>query len=547
MLLQLPAELIQLVLQHCNTPAYVEAAFSCRTLYEIASNCREVILHHLHLTPGTEFDPHLSSKELFLVLIRRAFQQLYGTQFHASSRQFTFGSGEQTLDVKASGLSHDRTTVILATKGRSDVSIFRVIDGSLRRSAQLCSPFTGQAGSVEVLRTAFDKDGGIYVLQRFTPAVDTADAAHPFVRQALESSASGHIFLVRYALQSPQDPVRMCSFPDHAEYEPLALAAAHRDTFAISWQHVRNDSESEVVLYNIQDYSSHGGVPGVIELDYDASVLVGSTGDDELDDRHVHHSMTISFLQNRGPIINLAFNDRSSQLLYYYKARTLYGSFQRINLSSFPVQPTLYGNTSTVAFDDTLTLLFSIDIPFFGTHETVLRDGRSMCHWKYLSFGIARHRSEEWTVACLLRSEALCSSHNCEHELNLERGRRFPDWTIVARLWGFQDSTNSLGCRVAASARGTRIAVANWNMLYVWAVEPGSLIEQNRDGFYPPVSQSSPGVTVLRPVILPLHAVCFQLQFTAEEDGLLALTDRGVIYWDLRPLGGRRAVEHVAG
>ncbi|KAK1141428.1 hypothetical protein N8T08_009100 [Aspergillus melleus] len=89
--------------------------------------------------------------------------------------------------------------------------------------------------------------------------------------------------------------------------------------------------------------------------------------------------------------------------------------------------------------------------------------------------------------------------------MNLERGRRFPDWTIVARLWGFQSSTNSLGCIVAASKSGTRIGVANWKVLYVWALEPTALIQQNENGFYPPSSQS--GETIeLRPIVLPLDA-----------------------------------------
>lgn len=257
--------------------------------------------------------------------------------------------------------------------------------------------------------------------------------------------------------------------------------------------------------------------------------------------------MASHFLHNRGPIINLTFNDRSTQLLYYYKARTLYGAFQRINVSSFPVQPTLYDNASPVQFSNILSLLFSIDIPFYGTHATYMQNGRSMCQWKYLAFGLATHRSEDWTVACLLRSEAICSSHNCGHVLNLERGRRFPDWTIVARLWGFQDSTNSLGCIVAASNRGTRIAVANWSSLYVWALEPGSLIEQNADGFYPSTMESNAGMLELRPIILPLNAVCFQLRFTDNEDELLAVTDRGLMCWDLSPTGaGRRVVQQIA-
>lgn len=255
-------------------------------------------------------------------------------------------------------------------------------------------------------------------------------------------------------------------------------------------------------------------------------------------------------LYEQEPVRDLVFNDRSSQILYYYRAQTLYGSFQRINTTS-PlnfVQPRLYRNSCVVPFSDLLSLHFAIDIPFFGTHGTLSQNGINMCNWKYLSLGIATHRRENWTVACLLRSEALCQSRNCGHILNLDRGRRFTEWTVAGKLAGFQDSTSSLGCITAASPRGTRIAVANWNVIYIWALEPNSLIEDNSDDFYPPDSQSaSSGLVELQPVILPLGAVCFKLRFLDKEDELLAFTDRGVVHWDLGPLAkGEREVIRLA-
>ncbi|KAF5862811.1 hypothetical protein ETB97_011159 [Aspergillus alliaceus] len=388
MLLNLPTELIQVILQHSTTPAFLQAAFSCRTLYAIASECRELVLYHLHRTPGLNegllcFD----SKQLFQVLQRRASQQLYGAQFTANCTHFNFGTS--VLDVKASSLApSDHQSLALVLKGQEDVQLFCFENGQLRLKACLKPPWL-QSGVVEVLKTAFGADDGLYVLQRFTPAVEqgSLDSEHPFIKQALQSRARGQIYLVRYSLGSRHDPVRICTFPDHAE-----------------------------------------------------------------------------------------------------------------------------------------------------------------CHWKYLAFGIATHRTEDWTIACLLKSEAVCSSERCGHALNLERGRRFPDWTVVARLWGFQDSTNSLGCKVAASKRGTRIAVANWNVLYIWALQPSALIEQNANGYYPPLLQSSgSGMTELRPIVLPLDAVCFKLKFTDAEDELLAVTDRGLMYWDLSPSGrGQRITEQLA-
>ncbi|KAF9892387.1 hypothetical protein FE257_002164 [Aspergillus nanangensis] len=267
MLLHLPPELIQLVLQHCSTPAFVEASFSCRALYEIASNCREPILHHLRQTPGLEPDFQLlTSKQLFRLLIQRAFQQLYGAQFHADCTTFKFDS--HIIDVKASSFSKSDNTIIALTKrGHDTVSLFRVHEGNLRCITHL-QPFRPQPGVVEVLRTTFDNANGVYVLQRFTPIVDGngPGAGHPFVRQAFQTSPRGEIYLVRYPIQAPNDPIQVCNFPDHTEFEPLALAATQGDTFAISWQHVREENETEVVLYNAQAQSSSNDMPGVTGL-----------------------------------------------------------------------------------------------------------------------------------------------------------------------------------------------------------------------------------------------------------------------------------------
>ncbi|KAE8403602.1 hypothetical protein BDV37DRAFT_272024 [Aspergillus pseudonomiae] len=478
-----------------------------------------------------------SCLQLFRVLQRRASRQLYGAQFTASCTHFHFGP--LVLDVKASSLApSEHQALALVYKGHEDIRLFRTENGQLQLKACL-KPHRLQPGIVEVLRTAFDADDGLYVLQRFTPTVEESpDSEHPFIKQASKCYIGGQIYLIRYSLQSRHDPVRVCTFPDHAEYEPLALAAANRDTFAISWQHCRESEDYEVVLYNAQSTSSVHSLPSAIDLAYDSYVLVDWTKQHQDDDVHLHARLAgPRFNCQKGPVIDLAFNDRSTQILYYHRAQTLYGSFQRINMTSFPVQPTLYENSSLVQFSGSLSLLFSIAIPFYGTHVTrVEGNGHSRCHWKYLALGIATHRTEDWTVACLLKSEASCSSQLCGHILNLERGRRFFDWTVVARLWGFQDSNNSLGCKVATSKHGTRIAVANWNVLYIWALQPSALIKQNSNGYYPPLLLSpDSGMVELRPIVIPLDAVCFKLRFTDVEDELLAITDRGLMYWDLGP------------
>lgn len=251
-------------------------------------------------------------------------------------------------------------------------------------------------------------------------------------------------------------------------------------------------------------------------------------------------------------LADLAFNNSCRELLYFHRGQTLYKSFQTINTSG-PISPfSLQPNLHRVRFADS-SLVFSIAVPFFGSRHVRKENNLATCCRKYLTFGIGSRKypsygpcqEELWTVACLLKSEILCQVPDCGHGVDLEGARQLGQWSVAARLWGFQKPTNSLGCIIAASKGGTRIAVANWNVLCIWAVEPDSLMENNANCFYPPFSWSTKTEVIeLRPTVLQLHAVCFKLRFLDGEDVLLAVTDRGVMYWDLSPLGRGERTTH---
>ncbi|KAL4976523.1 hypothetical protein BDW66DRAFT_49947 [Aspergillus desertorum] len=529
MLLDLPPELIQLVLLNCSTPAFLQAAISCRTLYEIASTGRGILVHHLQKTPGPFLDTSpIRTRRLFSLLKRRASKQLYGSQFDASC--VTFEYGNQAPNIKASSLAHhaDKTLIFVACGDQSIVQILQVRDEQIVPLSQARLPWD-QWGSIDILKTAFDGNDGLYVLHRFTVFVEGhgCDWDHPFVKQARQSGSKGFIYLTCYSLKSPNGPVRMTTFPEHANFEPSALAVARNGSFAIAWCH-RMFSNHAVVHYTVIDRSEYDIAPNVVGFSHLSRQLRRWLGEN-----------------TRGPLVrDMVFNDRSSQLLYYYQAKTLYASFQELGSSD---SPTLYENSTSVQFANDLSLLFSIGIPFFGTHETLDLDGFAVCRWKYLSLGIATHRKENWTVACLLRSEASCRASNCRHILNLDRGRRLRDWGVVARLYGFRDSKDTLGCRVATSPKGTRIAVTNWNVLYIWALEPDALIDMDPENYYPPSCRSSStGQIELRPIVLRLDAICFQLCFTEKEDELVAITDQGVMLWDLTSTRRARTCQQLA-
>jgi hypothetical protein len=113
----------------------------------------------------------------------------------------------------------------------------------------------------------------------------------------------------------------------------------------------------------------------------------------------------------------------------------------------------------------------------------------------------------------------------------------------MAQLGGFQESSTSHGSLIAASARGTRIAIASWKTVSVWPLEPNVVIE-GEDDFYPELWQSPYGFPELRPATVQLDAVCHQLRFTDEENQLVAITDRGLLIMNLRSDGkGVRVVD----
>ncbi|KAL4803901.1 hypothetical protein BDV18DRAFT_153377 [Aspergillus unguis] len=468
------------------------------------------------------------TNRLFPLLKTRASKQLYGSQFDAGNITLNFGKEVPNITASLLASNSERSLVFIPFRDSGIIKVLQVKDGKVVPISQAKIPWD-QSGSVQILKIAFDGHDGIYVLHRFTPYIGEHDLSkdHLFVKQARESGRDGFIYLTCHSLRAPDDAVRVTEIPNPGEFQPTALAVATNGSFAIAWCH-RMLSDDAVVYYIPKDGSEDNISPQLVGFSHSARQLRRWNGN------------------TRGPLIrDLAFNDRSTQLLYYYQAKSLYASYQKT--SDFEA-PCLYQNSTLVRFTDDLSLLFSIGIPFFGTHETLDFTGYSACRWSYLAPGIATHRKEHWTVACLLRSEATCQARNCGHILNLERGRRLTNWTVAARLWGFRDSTDSLGCRIATSTQGTRIAIANWNVVYVWALEPGALIGMDQEGYYHPSSRSPrTGQIELHPIVLHFNAVCFQLRFTEEENELIAVTDRGIMLWDLRQTArGARICQELA-
>ncbi|KKZ66717.1 hypothetical protein EMCG_07606 [[Emmonsia] crescens] len=578
-LLNLPPELLQSIFDYSSVTSCLQAAYTCRTLFAVLSNYRRGLLYQisrLPLPPGTistisashsnsNNDNDLSSKstsELFLLLRRRAAQQLRGANFHANQSLYTFGEGAPIIDTLASTIrpGHGDPNVALVQKGVPRVYLYFVSGGQVVPRGVL-EPAVVWPGKVEVVKVIFHEAGNmISVLQRFTPLSEgegideneitngsgngngaTTRNQHPFEEEAMKPYRKESTQLVHYQRSKPRSRysrVTISAFPGQDEYRPLAIAVADKHLVAISWQHKQHLDRRKVIVHVAYPDGTTEDMKIAYQV-YSDNTIIDEDGTMPYDNRYQRP-------RNAGsiePIIQMTFNDNATQLLYYHPSSTIYGHFQRIEIE--------YGSTTTTSgllrnscwvkyynadnANEDENLKFTIAVPFFSTHETRSHDPtRELCYWKYLALGTATDKHGE-LVACILMSEAHCRSSQCQHIENLDRGRRFENWRVVARLAGYSTTVNSLPGIVAASRRATRLAIANWKTITVWPLEPHAIIERNAGDVYPE-NMIDAGVTdavLLEPVVLESEAVCFMLRFAEGEDEIVSLTDRGVMRWEI--------------
>ena len=205
----------------------------------------------------------LSTRALFGRLLQRSYRNLFGAEFYCQRKLITFE--EKVLDTRASVLecnsAHGSSKLVF----KGDNHVYDIDDG-LEVAGVISLPaekfgtvdflFTGHATHV----TPESIRDGIYMLHRFKPFDDPeADTSHPFVRQAMQYSSGGNIFL-ECRPHYPSYSI-IYSFPEEKDYEPIAFAStrefndvgyipSERYGFAISWQHRQRADDHHVVFYN---------------------------------------------------------------------------------------------------------------------------------------------------------------------------------------------------------------------------------------------------------------------------------------------------------
>ncbi|KIX02588.1 uncharacterized protein Z518_08529 [Rhinocladiella mackenziei CBS 650.93] len=192
----LPAEILQQIFYLCTTPSFLQLIQSNHRLFSLASQSREVLVHHLHHVPGLKLgldDTSIPTSELFLLFRQRAAAHLFGTNLTADCRNYRFRRGG-VLDPHASCLSSDcdgNNDVSLVLKNSSRVCLYRSLD---KVHDVIESPYAdGRARVIQVVHKSYL----ISVLYAWTPAErdppGATSSSKPTVKETTHQIITGQI------------------------------------------------------------------------------------------------------------------------------------------------------------------------------------------------------------------------------------------------------------------------------------------------------------------------------------------------------------------
>ncbi len=248
----------------------------------------------------------------------------------------------------------------------------------------------------------------------------------------------------------------------------------------------------------------------------------------------------------------MQFTCDGSQLNFYTAGLPIH----RFSLNLHPRVQVPFNSTFTLlpnhAFLETgpLTSCSSIvGIPFYYNHvrDFPFQSNRheNGCVTRLMGVAAATHSEDH--VALIAECTLEHRAHICGHQPRRILSSRCTIWNALADLEGFKLDAfdaghSSLGNVMAVSPRGTRVALSHWAQLRVWALVPDAMHEEGLELFFPTEDFCQETMTgIIRHVELSsqgvIHSMCWH-----SEDHLYAMTDRGLVRWDVGPMAcGRPA------
>ncbi|KIX95678.1 uncharacterized protein Z520_08798 [Fonsecaea multimorphosa CBS 102226] len=203
----LPSEILQQIFYASTTPTFFQLLQINRRFFQLASQSREIILHHLREVPGLKLglEHHsVPTDHLFLIFRQRAASHLYGVNFTADCRSWvpppsSHSGARDTIDPRASCLGVEsewgnNVCLVLKNSHRVRMNWHHDLPGEM-----IESPYAdGRAKIIQVVQ----KSHYITVLYAWTPPDEDPanDTSHPeptttfkaSVKEVLEDRTATH-------------------------------------------------------------------------------------------------------------------------------------------------------------------------------------------------------------------------------------------------------------------------------------------------------------------------------------------------------------------
>lgn len=503
-----------------STPTFIQLIKSSKELRDFAIHHRPVLLHHLRRIPGDKADlvnTQRSNEFLLHRLGQRAANCLYGVNFTANMTEYLVKDVTLVPGACAiSGLEADYVRMALVFKNNADIRQYTAECVIKERITQVPAlkiiKLTQWQRYVSVLCRMSKDDPEDESLDEDThdsnPESDTdADvgdrlhsilrptAHHRLMRQHYRDNeckigrkkrlapCKTTYLICHYDIYTLEDS-QTYEIEGYLDYTPRDLAVHSQRCCAVLWDKDTPDgrptkhatlmcySASQQQLYYPVTYDARKlwlKDKSGSRRSSNASDVNTSSDNDDLPDRL---ATGIEFFKN------------GERLKIYDTGGVV--PFNIVNVRS--VDYDSYAATNVLDF---LDCSFHVDTPFFGTHvRYTASEDTDKCVRTHLCLGVATldladesdWEEKETRVLCILRSQTKSYSEDCKHNIDLQKMHHIGsnNATVVARLWGFEEMHTSLTGKnvVAISPGGTRIAIAMWNKVYVYALNPKVLCDE---------------------------------------------------------------------
>lgn len=273
MLLNLPPEVLQIILWHMDPGTLFISLFTCKQIFD-AAKAKNVLLHQIGSIPGLRLGlgENVRNPELLTEFRHRAAKTLLGVGVLADVAKYAHGSNlinvrQCVLSPGASGAPAQLATVY---QHHPVVNIYELAADHIRLKAELRTELSRSYGggscNVEVLKVAFSANRDLAVLYRYTLH---SEKASPFVDEAAAKAKRTlklvtfhhcHAATKGWFYTSNVQDTRDISYRQGSY--PVGLALAINGNACIAWKSPGDNNTTEVCLYGrdakLMDACSYG-------------------------------------------------------------------------------------------------------------------------------------------------------------------------------------------------------------------------------------------------------------------------------------------------